>query len=90
MGDSAHATTAHLASGAGIAVEDALVLAEELERGAGNVDAALASYTERRFERCRFVVETSVGICKRQLNHAPPQEIGAIVGKAMHFLAQPI
>ena len=38
----------------------------------------------------RFVVETSVGICKRQLDHAPPQEIGAIMGKAMHFLAQPI
>jgi 2-polyprenyl-6-methoxyphenol hydroxylase-like FAD-dependent oxidoreductase len=90
MGDAAHATTAHLASGAGIAVEDALVLAEELERGAGDIQGALANYTERRFERCRFVVETSVGIGKRQMEHAPPQEIGATMGKAMHYLAQPI
>ncbi len=32
IGDAAHATTPHLASGAGLAVEDALVLAEEIER----------------------------------------------------------
>lgn len=34
IGDAVHATTPHLASGAGIAVEDALVLAEELEKAA--------------------------------------------------------
>jgi 2-polyprenyl-6-methoxyphenol hydroxylase-like FAD-dependent oxidoreductase len=30
IGDAAHTTTPHLASGAGIAIEDAIVLAEEL------------------------------------------------------------
>ena len=35
IGDAVHATTPHLASGAGMAVEDALVLAEELARPGG-------------------------------------------------------
>ena len=91
IGDAVHATTAHLASGAGIAVEDALVLSQELARaGAGDVEAALAAFESRRFERCKFVVESSVGICMRQLEHAPAQEIGQRMGQAMHRLAEAI
>jgi 2-polyprenyl-6-methoxyphenol hydroxylase-like FAD-dependent oxidoreductase len=59
IGDAAHATTPHLASGAGLAVEDSLVLAEELER-APTVKSALERFTARRYERCRLVVENSV------------------------------
>jgi 2-polyprenyl-6-methoxyphenol hydroxylase-like FAD-dependent oxidoreductase len=86
IGDAAHATTPHLASGAGIAVEDALVLGEELDK-ATDVPAALAAFTNRRFERCRFVVETSVAIGKRQLEGAPADEIGMRMGQAMGYLA---
>jgi 2-polyprenyl-6-methoxyphenol hydroxylase-like FAD-dependent oxidoreductase len=60
-GDSAHATTPHLASGAGIGVEDGVVLAQELLR-ADTLDAALNAHMSRRFERCRLVVESSVHI----------------------------
>lgn len=59
IGDAAHSTTPHLASGAAIAVEDALVLAEELGNSSA-VEQALESFTQRRFERCRIVVENSV------------------------------
>jgi 2-polyprenyl-6-methoxyphenol hydroxylase-like FAD-dependent oxidoreductase len=90
IGDAVHATTAHLASGAGIAVEDGLVLAEELARAAGDVSAAFLAFEARRFERCKFVVETSVAICKRQLENAHPQEIGMLMAQAMHYLARPI
>lgn len=90
IGDAAHATTAHLASGAGIAVEDALVLAQELARANGNIPAALEAFTDRRFERCRYVVETSVAICKAQLANAPAEEIGMRMGQAMHHLAAAI
>ena len=76
IGDAAHATTPHLASGAGIAVEDALVLTEELARAGGNIIAALEAFTDRRYDRCKFVVDTSVGIAARQLEDAPPEEIG--------------
>jgi 2-polyprenyl-6-methoxyphenol hydroxylase-like FAD-dependent oxidoreductase len=89
LGDAAHATTPHLASGAGIAVEDALVLAQELENAA-DVPSALEAFTERRFDRCRLVVESSVAIGKRQLESAPPEEIGMMMGRAMGALAGPI
>lgn len=96
MGDAAHATTPHLASGAGMAVEDALVLAEELARvkystGAGATTGdALQHFTARRHERCRFVVETSVTIGEQQLRRASPDEIGMLMGQGMARLAQPI
>lgn len=73
VGDAVHATTPHLASGAGMAVESGIVLAEELAR-TDDVLAGLAAYEERRYERCRDVVESSVGIGRLQLDHRPPEE----------------
>ena len=59
IGDAVHATTPHLASGAGIGIEDAIVLAQELERN-DDVEQALTAFTARRYERCRTVVENSL------------------------------
>ena len=59
IGDAVHSTTPHIASGAGIAVEDALVLVDELERGP-DIEQVFSRFTARRFERCRMVVESSV------------------------------
>lgn len=86
LGDSVHATTPHLASGAGMAVESAIVLAEELAR-ADDVEAALSAYEERRYERCRDVVETSIAIGAAQLAGGPPEQIGGMIGGALHRLA---
>ncbi len=90
LGDAAHATTAHLASGAGLAVEDAIVLAEELDRRPRDVTAALAAFERRRFQRCRMVVESSVAIGQAQLDNLPSERIGMMMGKAMHALAEAI
>lgn len=90
IGDAVHATTPHLASGAGMAVEDALVLTDELARAAGNVPAALEAFTDRRYDRCKFIVDSSVGIAARQLEGAPAEEIGMRMGRAMQALAAPI
>jgi 2-polyprenyl-6-methoxyphenol hydroxylase-like FAD-dependent oxidoreductase len=73
IGDAAHATTPHLASGAGLAVEDALVLAQEIER-AGSCEEAIHRFTERRFERCRLVVENSVRLGDIEQNAGSPAE----------------
>lgn len=59
LGDAAHTTTPHLATGAGIAIEDAVVLAELLGADV-SLPAALDRFMTRRFERCRLVVETAV------------------------------
>ncbi|WP_044563383.1 FAD-dependent monooxygenase [Azospirillum sp. B4] len=86
IGDAAHATTPHLASGAGIAVEDALVLAEELERQPNDIPAAFRAFTDRRFERCRLVVESSIAIGKAQQDHVSPEIMGAMMAKAQAAL----
>lgn len=90
VGDAAHATTPHLACGAGIAVEDALVLTDELARNAPDIEAGLAAFVARRFERCRYVLETSVAIGNAQIAGAPSQEISSMIGKALHHLAAEI
>ena len=59
IGDAAHTTTPHLATGAGIAIEDAVVLAEELA-GKASINVALSRFMARRFERCRLVVDTAL------------------------------
>jgi 2-polyprenyl-6-methoxyphenol hydroxylase-like FAD-dependent oxidoreductase len=59
IGDAAHSTTPHLAMGCGIAIEDAVVLAELLESH-DELEPALDAFIERRYERCRLVVENSL------------------------------
>ncbi len=86
IGDAAHATTPHLASGAGIAVEDALVLREELAACGGDIEAGFVAFTARRFERCKLVVDSSVAIGDAQIGHAPADQIGMMMGKALHAL----
>lgn len=58
LGDTVHATTPHLASGAGIAVEGAIVLAEELARR-HSLEGALLAYAGRHYDRARLVVSAS-------------------------------
>lgn len=88
LGDAVHATTPHLASGAGMAVESGIVLAEELAR-TSNADKALAAYEERRFDRCRDIVETSIAVGALQLAGGDPGQIGGMIGGALHRLAAP-
>lgn len=71
IGDAAHATTPHCGQGAAQAMEDAIVLSEELGRD-GSLGDRLAAYTDRRFERCRTIVEGSEAIGRWQLDHSLP------------------
>jgi 2-polyprenyl-6-methoxyphenol hydroxylase-like FAD-dependent oxidoreductase len=88
VGDAVHATTPHLASGAGMAVESGIVLAEELAR-ADTAAAGLGAYQARRFERCRDVVETSVRVGQLQLAHGPPEAAAGLLQGALARLNQP-
>lgn len=89
IGDAAHATTPHLASGAGLAVEDALVLCELLERG-GLLEDALAEFVARRYERCRMVVENSARLGELEMQKSPPQEQAELSRASMQALSAPI
>lgn len=89
IGDAVHATTPHLASGAGIGIEDALVLAEELSHH-DQVASALEAFTQRRYERCRLVVENSIELGEMERRLAPKAEHEALMMASMKALCAPI
>ena len=89
VGDAVHATTPHLASGACIGIEDALVIAEELD-SADSVEAGLAAFETRRWERCRMVVENSLRLAELEIAGGDPVEHGKIMRESMMALAAPI
>lgn len=89
IGDTVHATTPHLASGAGMAIEDGIVLAEEMGKGQGP-DAACKNFMARRFERCRLVVENSVKLGQIEMNRGSMVEHTRLMSEAMAALRQPI
>jgi 2-polyprenyl-6-methoxyphenol hydroxylase-like FAD-dependent oxidoreductase len=89
LGDAVHATTPHLGQGAGMAVEDGIVLAEELERH-DTPEAAFTAYRDRRFERCRYIVESSLAICHGQLGKGPPVDNARATAEMFERVAQPI
>lgn len=89
IGDACHATTPHLASGAGIAIEDGMLLADMLGEG-GDPEHVFDRFEARRWERCRLVVEESVGIGHMQQTHADPAELNARMSRAQAALARDI
>ncbi|MEK8029787.1 FAD-dependent oxidoreductase [Ideonella sp. DXS29W] len=89
IGDTVHATTPHLASGACIGIEDALVLADELARCA-EVPTALQAFEERRWERCRMVVENSGRLGEIEMAHGDMDEHARLMRESLMALAQPI
>jgi 2-polyprenyl-6-methoxyphenol hydroxylase-like FAD-dependent oxidoreductase len=89
IGDTVHATTPHLASGAGIGIESGIVLAEELAR-AGCLQEALDRFHARRWERCRMVIHNSERLCRIEMEHGDKAEHADIMRKSMLALAQKI
>ena len=89
IGDAVHATTPHLASGACIGIEDAIVLAEEIDRAADIADA-LKAFEDRRWERCRMVVENSLRLAEIEITGGDQAEHADIMRKSMMALAAPI
>lgn len=89
LGDAVHASSPHLAQGAGMAIEDALVLAEELSRHAAP-EEAFAAYRARRFDRVRHVVVNSLRIGDMQMGKVPPFDVGALTGQTIRMMAGPI
>ena len=89
LGDAVHASTPHLGQGAGMAIEDSIVLAEELVRHDTPAEA-FAAYRERRFERCRYIVEKSLAICLGQLGKGPPVDNAGATAEMFAVVAQPI
>ena len=65
VGDAAHASSPMLGQGGCMAMEDACVLAEELHEGA-TIEAALASFANRRKPRVEWVQQQSMAVTQMQ------------------------
>ena len=72
IGDAAHSATPQLAMGAGIAIEDAVVLGDALSSHT-DLGGAFAEFMERRWERCRLVVENSLQLGEWEKHPDDPQ-----------------
>lgn len=89
IGDAVHATTPHLASGACIGIEDGLVLADELGKSA-SVEDGLKNFQNRRWERCRMVVENSGRLGDIEISNGDKQEHARIMNASFMTLSEPI
>jgi 2-polyprenyl-6-methoxyphenol hydroxylase-like FAD-dependent oxidoreductase len=90
IGDAAHATTPQLAMGGAIALEDGIVLGELLA-AEDELDAALEKFMERRYERCKMVVENSVQLSEWEKDAAAHgEDAGRLQNESFAALAVPI
>ena len=89
IGDAAHATTPQLAAGAGMGIEDGLVLGQELGRSQ-TLRQALQAFMRRRHDRCSMVVNNSLRIGELEVQGASPEAQTALVNSSLGLLAKPI
>ena len=89
IGDAVHATTPHLGQGEGMAIEDAIVLSEELCSGK-SIQDAFQAFMRRRYERCRFIAEKSELVGYWQMHNSPEANVPALVDEMFERTAQPI
>jgi 2-polyprenyl-6-methoxyphenol hydroxylase-like FAD-dependent oxidoreductase len=89
IGDAAHATTPHLGQGAGMAIEDALVLSMELTAD-GSMEDKLQRFMNRRFERCKFISEKSVLAGDREMARDQSFDRIGLTKQMLKLTAEPI
>ncbi|MBT9386794.1 FAD-dependent monooxygenase [Pseudooceanicola sp. CBS1P-1] len=88
IGDAVHATTPHLGSGAGMAVEDALVLVEELSAHP-SLEDALHGFMRRRLPRGRLVVGNSLKIGEMEMAGDPMPAQAALMAESIAAISAP-
>lgn len=89
IGDAAHATTPHLGQGAGMAIEDALVLSEELTAG-GSIQEQLERFMDRRFQRCKYIGEKSLLAGEKEMARDRDFDRIGLVKEMLEVTARPI
>lgn len=83
LGDAAHPTLPFLAQGANMAIEDAWVLAEEMDRH-DDLQEGFSAYQERRRHRVARIVAASRG--NTHIYHLSPKPLRGIAHRGMRLL----
>ena len=90
IGDAAHATSPHVGQGAAQAIEDAVVLGEEVERGGERVHEIFERFMARRFDRCKLVVEGSLQISRWEQEGAHDADFDGVTARVGMAVAAPL
>lgn len=69
-------------------IEDGVVVANNHDQHAEDLEQAFVDYTDRRCERCKLVVETSHDIAEWQLGSLPDFDDVAATKQVLHVMAQ--
>jgi 2-polyprenyl-6-methoxyphenol hydroxylase-like FAD-dependent oxidoreductase len=88
VGDAAHSPSPQMVSGAALAIEDAVVLADEVARH-DDLEAAFTTYEDRRRDRVRALLETSLEIGRRE-REGRHHEVHQLLGRGHAAMAAPI
>jgi len=89
IGDAAHVITPHLGQGAAQAVEDAVVLADELRKNV-SVEDSLSRFERRRYERCKLILEASLEIGEEEMHPDPKRDLSPLMARVGETVVQPI
>lgn len=94
IGDSVHATIPQLGQGAGLAIEDAVVLGELLATN-DPLSTVLENFMKRRYDRCKMVVDASNTLGEWEQLEWQGQlpegaNMGALMGKTLGAMGAPI
>lgn len=88
IGDAAHSATPHLGQGAAMAIEDAVVLAEEI--AARDVEDALDAFMRRRFERAKLVGTSSIQLGEWEMHPETAGDPIELTDRIRKALAEPV
>lgn len=88
IGDAAHTCAPHMVSGAALAIEDAVILAEELDE-VPDLEEALRRFGARRLERARLVVDASQAMVNLEFEHRYAEE-HEVQAQAFEALAESV
>lgn len=89
IGDAAHAITPHLGQGAAQAVEDSVVLADELQKNT-TVEDSLNCFERRRYERCKLILEASLEIGEQEMHPDRNAQLGPLMATVGETVVRPI
>ena len=90
IGDAVHTTTPQLAFGAGLAIEDAVVLKELVLAGVSPLELG-QQLAQRRYERAAIVVNNSLQLSRWEQEGGPPNpEAPRLSAESFAKLAEPI
>jgi 2-polyprenyl-6-methoxyphenol hydroxylase-like FAD-dependent oxidoreductase len=87
IGDAAHATTAHMSYGGGLALEDGAVLGTCLADADG-LEPALADFMRRRFDRVQIVVRASVALSRGEQGIDVGEQERSLIPRAFALFTQ--